>query len=471
MPEHYPAVPALPLLGGDRPLPHNLEAERAVLGCLLLDPEMALEPVRTVLRDSASFHDPRHQRIYSAILGLCREATTPAIDILTVTHALEKSEELESAGGQTYIAEVGGVVVTAANVEHYVEIVHQNAVLRRLIETSCDVVQKCYEPQQSVRALVDEIESEILKITESHAAGRGIVPVGEVVMDAIEHIDKLRKNDPDITGISTGYDSLDHVIMGLRPTEMIVLAARPSIGKTALALNIAENIALGSRRVPVGIFSLEMGTKQLVLRFISSLARINMGDIRHCAMPRSRWDDIANAGHRLKEAPLYIDDSASGLDVIEIRSRARRMKAEHDIGVLFIDYLQLIRPTGGNRSTTRENEVAAISGGIKGLARELDIPIVVLAQLNRQAEQAGGRPKLSHLRESGAIEQDADIVMLLHRERDVGNTSLDVQGAQDAEVIVAKHRNGQTGTAELLFIPAFTRFEKKSPVPDEDVPI
>ncbi|MDT8391605.1 MAG: replicative DNA helicase [Lentisphaeria bacterium] len=469
MPEATNTIPALALLGGARPLPSNIEAEKAVLGCLLFDPELALEPTRAVLRESKCFYDPRHQRVYAAILSLCEASPnrTPAIDVVTVRHALEASGELEAVGGDHYLIDLNSTVPTAANVEHYIDIVHQKAVLRQLITVGSEIVQNCFEQQQAVPELIDRIESEVMKITESHDTGGGITHVGSLVYDVVDYLDRLSKGEEGITGIPTGYESLDDIIMGLRPTEMIVLAARPSIGKTALALNIAENIAMRAG-LGVGIFSLEMGTKQLVLRLLSSLARVNMREVRHTSISMARWNEIGTMAQRLKEAPIYIDDSASGLDIIEIRSRARRMKADHNIQALVIDYLQLIRPVGGNKTSTRENEVAAISGGIKSLARELNIPIIVLAQLNRQAEQTGAKPKLSHLRESGAIEQDADIVMLLHRERDVENKEVNSQGAQDAEIIIAKNRNGETGMAEICFLPAFTRFENKSRVSDAD---
>ncbi len=469
MPELANSTSPIALLGGDRPLPNNLAAEKAVLGCILLDSATAIEPAMSVLSESRSFHDPRHQRIYAAMLELQKSNQGASIDLLTITDALDRSGALENAGGRDYLVELASSVATAANIEYFVDLVYQNAILRRLIATGVDIVQKCYEPRRSVRELVDQLEREVLEINVSHQAG-AIVPVGAVVGEAFTHIERLRSGDLATTGLPTGYANLDRIIMGLRPTEMIVLAARPSIGKTAFALNIAEHIALGSQPAPVGIFSLEMGTKQLVLRLLSSLARLNLGAIQTTALPPARWKDICAAGTRLQTAPIYIDDSNSGLDVLEIRSRARRMKAEYDVGVIIIDYLQLINPTGGNRNSTRENDVAAISGGLKGLARELNIPIVVLAQLNRQAE-LGGKPKLAHLRESGAIEQDADIVMMLHRDRDVDNTAVDAQGAQPAEVIVAKNRNGQTGTANLLFIPSYTRFENPSRVDDRDVPM
>ncbi len=460
------------LLGGDKPLPHNTEAEIAVLGSVLLDPITALDTASSALNFAESFYHPAHQEIFQALLSLGNgEGSRQAIDIVTLADTLDKRGKLESAGGRAYLAQINNSVPTAANIEYYVDIVHQNALLRRLIRSSTDILEKCFQPQDSVKELIDGIESEILAITNLKQGG-DTVAVGDLIFDAIDHMEKLRQKDPTIMGLPTGFDSLDDIILGLRPGEMFVLAARPSIGKTALALNMAENIAMCSEPRAAGIFSLEMSTKQLVLRLLCSQARISLGDIRDCALSQGRWQEIMQAGDRLRKAPIYIDDTSANLDVVELRARARRMKREHDIQVLFIDYLQLLRPVGGNRNTTRENEVAQMSGGIKSLAKELEIPVVVLAQLNRQAEQQGQRPKLSHLRESGAIEQDADVVALLHRERDTDSeTPIDPRSGIEAELIVAKHRNGRTGIANLVFIPAFTRFENRSPIAEEDVPI
>lgn len=460
----------VPLLSGDRPMPHNTEAEVAVLGSILLDPGAALDTAASALNFNGSFYHPAHYTIFQTVLELNNDKAQGSVDIVTLTDALNKKGKIEEAGGQAYLLKLINSVPSAANIEHYVEIVHQNAVLRRLIKASTEIVEKCYEPQKSVKELIDNIESEILGITNLKKTDN-LVPVSEMILPAIEHIEKLHQKDRSIMGLQTGFDGLDRTVMGLRPGEMFVLAARPSIGKTALALNMAENIALRSDSAAVGIFSLEMSCKQLVLRLLCSLARINIGDIRDCALSQGRWQEITLAGQQLKNAPIYIDDAVATLDVAELRARARRMKREHDVAVIFIDYLQLLKPVGSNRNSTRENDVAQISGGLKSLAKELDIPIVVLAQLNRQAEQTGQKPKLSHLRESGAIEQDADVVALLHREREVesGNYANEMNGV-DAELIIAKHRNGQTGIAPLVFIPSYTRFEDRSPVADENVP-
>ena len=460
------------LLSGDRPLPHNDDAEIAVLGSILLDPAVALDTAVSSLKSAKSFYKAAHKEIFQAILDLAENhgKTPDTIDLVTLCDILRKKGSLEKAGGQSYLARIMNSVPTAANIEYYVEIVRENSVLRRLIQTGTDIVERSYDPQSSVKELVDEIEGEVLRITQTNE-DESAVAIGDKVISAIEFIDKLHQQSGEALGLQTGYADLDRVLMGLHPGQMFVLAARPSIGKTAMALNIAESMALSSDPVSTGIFSLEMSVDQLVLRQLCSLSRINLADIRECALSKGRWQEIMQAGQRLKQAPIYIDDSTAGLDIAELRARARRMKRENDIQVLFIDYLQLLKPVNTSRNTTRENEVSQISGGIKSLAKELDIPIVVLAQLNRQAAQQGQKPRLSQLRESGAIEQDADVVALLHRDRETENSSQsDPRNGTEAELIIAKHRNGQTGTVPLVFIPAYTRFEARSPVDDDDVP-
>jgi replicative DNA helicase len=457
-----------PILNGDRPLPHNKEAEVAVLGAMLLDPDNAVDVAVSRLNHESSFYNPAHQLIFDCLAKLYNEKPRGSIDLITLCDALEKQDALERIGGRAYLTRLLNSVPTAANIEHYADIVHQNSVLRRLIKTGVSVVDRCYDPGQEVAELLDTIEKEILEVTNLQVDG-GAVSVGERVLDAINHIEKLHAGDAEAMGLATGYPDLDRLITGLKPAEMYVLAARPSIGKTALALNIMSNVGLSNGGTPVGFFSLEMSTDLLVLRLLCSLARVNLGDIRDGALSSARWQQIMEAGQALRRAPLYIDDT-SGLDVMELRARGRRMKKEHDIKLLMIDYLQLLKGSGG-RNSTRENDVAQMSGGIKGLAKELNIPIIVLAQLNRQAEQAGQKPKIGHLRESGAIEQDADVVALLHRERptDSGNMAGQNDGIE-SELIIAKHRNGACGIVPMMFMPAYTRFESRSNISDDDVP-
>ena len=452
---------------GDRPLPHNHEAEIAVLGSMLLDPGAAMDVAATRLGFPESFYDPAHQQIFATLVRIGTERSSSGVDLITLSDALEKEGRLEDTGGRVYLAELMNSVPTAANIEQYVEIVYQHAVLRRLIKAGADIVERCFDPQEEVPELVDSIEQEVLSIT-AVSDRVGIQPVSELMYGAFDYLEKLHSGDRSVLGVQTGYEDLDRLLTGFRPSEMIVVASRPSIGKTALALNIALNLVLGPHPVPVGIFSLEMSAELLALRLLCSHARVGLSDIRDGALSRGRWDAIGKASHLLRQSPIFIDDTP-GMDIMQLRARARRMKREYDVQIIFVDYLQLLRANVG-RNATRENEVARMSGGIKALAKELSIPIVVMAQLNRQAEQPGQRPRLAHLRESGAIEQDADVVALLHRERELENVQGAVQEGMDSELIIAKHRNGPTGIVRLTFIPAYTRFESRSRVSDEDVP-
>ncbi len=461
---------AFVLLKGDRPLPHDADAEMAVLGCMLLEPECAIDLAMARLNFENAFFTPAHQKIFTLLVRLRNEMRRDAIDLITVSNALTAEGLLEQVGGRAYLSQLMNVVPSSANIEQYVEIVRENAVLRRLIRTGCEVAERSFDPQErSVRELVDQFQSQVLELTQLHS-GADMAHIGEKIMGAVEYLDKLHNKDESVYGIRTGYPDLDGLITGLKPGDLFVLAARPSIGKTAFAMNVATNVAMGHNPRPVGVFSLEMSTEQLILRLLCSRAGVNLREIRDGALSHSRWNDIMAAASSFKTAPIYIDDTGT-LDILALRAKARRLKQQHDVQVLFIDYLQLLKPASVNKNTTRENEVSQISGGLKSLAKELGIPIVVLAQLNRQAEQSGSKPKLGHLRESGAIEQDADVVALLHRERDTdaGIVGKDTEG-REAELIIAKHRNGPTGVVKLSFIPAYTRFESRSPVSDDQIP-
>lgn len=457
------------LLGGDRPLPHNADAEMAVLGAMLQDPATAIDPAVSRLNYTGSFHVPAHQDIFTVLVKLSCEKIRRAIDLITVSEALQAAGVLEKVGGQPYLMQLINSVPSAANIEHYVEIVHQASVLRKLIRTSASIMERCYDPQEPVRELVDSVEREVLSIAEMHTSNE-VVQIGSRIYEAINYMEKLHNHDPSIRGIQTGFIDLDKKITGLRAGEMFVLAARPSIGKTALAMNIVANIALSDTPTPVGVFSLEMSTSQLILRLICSLARVNMVDIRDGALSSARWTEIANAADRLRKTNNILIDDTGSIDVLQLRAKARRMKREHKIGLVVIDYLQLLKPGSNKKNSTRENEVSEMSGGIKALAKELEIPIMVLAQLNRQAEQTGQRPKLSHLRESGAIEQDADVVALLHRDRETETGQMPTEEPREAELIIAKHRNGSVGIVPLTFLPQYTRFESRSFISDRDVP-
>ncbi len=461
-----PTMPAATDLS-QRSLPHNNEAEVAVLGSILLDPVNALETARFKLTTEGSFYRPAHQEIYNQLILTADESSPTSIDLISFADALERRNVLEEVGGRTYLSQLMNSVPTAANAERYVDIVHQHAVLRRLIGVCVQTIDQCYETTDGIHVLLDSIESAILGVT-GLTETKGLRTLRELIMPAVEYVEKLYKGERDALGLSTGFEDLDRIITGLKPGEMFVLAARPSVGKTALALNMAANIAVRREGVPVGFFSLEMPAEQLVLRLLSSDARIGLREIRDGALSGPRWQEIMNASQRLREAAFVIDDTG-GIDVLELRGRARRMKRDHDIGVLFVDYLQLLRVDAG-RNASRENEVAKMSGAIKSLAKELRIPVVVLAQLNRQAEQTGQRPRLSHLRESGAIEQDADVVALLHRDRDKQFDAQAIRRGVESELIIAKNRNGETGVVPLTFLPVYTRFESRSQISDDDMP-
>lgn len=457
-----------PLLSGDRPLPHNLDAEKAVLGCVLTEPDTLAE-ASIRLRFSGAFYSASHQLIFDTLVDMANSENRQKIDLITVSDRLAAAKKLSSVGGDAYLAELMNVIPTTANMENYVTIVHDYGVLRRLIKTSSDVVAQCFEADIDARLLLDKIQQEVNDVSNM-SNKQEAVHIGDMVKEAIEHVIAL--NDPtseDAKGIPTGFDALDEMITGLKGGEMFVLAARPSIGKTTFAMNMAANVAIKSNKA-VAIFSLEMNTKSLVLRMLGSEAEVGMSDVRDGLLTQSRWVEITNAADRIRKAPIYIDDTGQ-LDIIELRAKARRMKEKYDIQFIVIDYLQLMKGSGGNAQQNREQEVAQISGGIKALAKEIDVPILILAQLNRQAEQGGGKPKLANLRESGSIEQDADIVGLLHRDREAmieGDAKELALRGQETDLIIAKHRNGEVGTVPLMFFPSYTVFKDKSRVEDSD---
>ena len=454
------------MLNLDRPKPHNEEAEIAVLGAMLFSTE-AVSSAMGALKLENAFYRPAHQTIFNAMVELTAGKSEVALDPLVVSDHLERNGKLEEVGGRAYIAQLMDSVPTAANIDYYVEIVKQNAILRHIIATCTETIQQCYGAEDDVHALLDGIEQKIFEVTGMNET-KDLQAVQPLVREAVDYLEKLINGNPDILGLRTGFD-IDKMITGLKPGEMFVLAARPSIGKTALALNMAANIAMNpSHPAAVGIFSLEMPALSLILRMICSESRVGLAEFRNKTINASRWTDVMRAANNLNKAKIVIDDTGA-IDILELRAKARRMKAKHNVEAIFVDYLQLIRAhTKSNAS--RENEVSMISGSLKAMAKELNIPVVVLAQLNRQAEQ-GEKPKLSQLRESGAIEQDADVVALLHREREKQHEQKEDDNAGLlSELIIAKNRNGATGTAELLFFPKYMRFENKANADSGDVP-
>ncbi len=443
------------LLNLDRPKPHNLEAEVAVLGGMMIDPNASATAFGQ-LRMEGAFYRGAHQTLFNAMLELSAGKGEASLDPVILADHLERGGRLEEIGGRSYITQLMDSVPTAANIDHYIDIVRQNAILRRIIAACTDTIMRCYDTDDDVQTLLDTVEQQIFDVAGMNEA-KDLLHIKPLVQEAVIYLELLLQGNTDALGLRTGFD-MDRMITGLRPGELFVLAARPSIGKTALALNMAANIAMGTAATPVGFFSLEMPAQQLVLRLICSAARVSMSEFKNRTLSSQRWQlDVGSACDQISNSHIVIDDTGA-IDILELRAKARRMHSKHGVKVIFIDYLQLIRGHVG-RNASRENEVAMISGALKAMAKELNIPVVVLAQLNRQAEQ-GEKPKLSHLRESGAIEQDADVVAILHRDRGVQyEQKEDDTNGIPAELIIAKNRNGATGTVDMIFLPRYTRFE------------
>ncbi|MCX7886643.1 MAG: replicative DNA helicase [Verrucomicrobiae bacterium] len=450
----------------ERVLPNSSEAEMAVLGAILLSPQDVAPVVVDRLREEHFYH-VAHQVIFREIRALYD--ATRGVDTVTLTQRLQDKNLLDEVGGAVYIADLAAHVPTLANLEHYLDIIEEKYLLRRLITAAHDIITHSYERQDDVRNWVDEVERRLFEITAERAS-KGVVHIKDIIRDAMQSIDRLFETRG-MTGLPTGFRDLDRLTSGLHPGTMFVIAARPSMGKTSLALNIAEHVAL-DQGLPVGIFSLEMSAEELVKRMLCSRARVNLHAIRDGFLSEQRdFVPLTNAASELMKAPVYIDDTA-GLSIHQVRARARRLKMQHNIQLLVIDYLQLMRAPSRRAETSRQVEISDISGGVKALAKELQIPIIVLSQLNRQPDQREeGRPKLSDLRESGAIEQDADIVGLLVRPELYAETDEErAERRGEAKLIIAKQRNGPTGEVDLTFLAEYTRFENAASISEEDVP-
>lgn len=386
------------------------------------------------------------------------------IDIITVTQILRDRNQLDQAGGAALVTELFTFLPTATNAGYYVGILVEKFTLREIIKVCTEYASRCYEEQDDVPNLLDSVEQNILRIAQARFDGK-TANMKDQVMQAIHAIEELYDRRGAITGLPTGLAELDKMTDGLHKAEMIVIAARPSMGKTALAMNIAEHIALEAK-LPVAVFSLEMSTSQLVQRLLCSRARVNLGSVRNGFLAERDFPALTAAASKLAESKMFIDDTP-GLSILELRAKARRLKSQHNIQAIFIDYLQLLRSTSRRAQDNRQLEIAEISSGIKGLAKELDLPIVVLAQLNRNPEQRSGeskgRPRLSDLRESGSIEQDADVVGLLVREEYYADSDEEKEASTGkATLILAKQRNGPVGDVPLTFLKEFTRFENRA---------
>jgi len=438
---------AIPEISDVRVPPQNLEAEQSVLGAILLD-NAAMNRSMEILSDE-DFYRTANQMVYRSMVGLS-ERTQP-VDQITLTDYLRGTGELDQVGGASYIAELVQMVPSAANIRYHCQIVREKSLLRGLVRTATDVVMKAYEGTTKTDELLEFAEREIFRLAQGHLGG-AFVPVSRTVLDSIELIDKLYDGKKKITGVPTGFTELDELLSGLQPSDLIIVAGRPSMGKTSLALGMAEQAALKGNAV-VGIFSLEMSRSQLVLRMLSSQAHLDSHAVRSGQLKPHDWVALTDAAGKLAQARIFIDDSGN-LNVQQMRGKARRLKSEHGLDLLIIDYLQLM--DGKSSSESRQQEISDISRALKALAKELDIPVVALSQLSRAVEnRTDKRPMLADLRESGAIEQDADVVMFIYRD-EVYYPDSDEKGI--ATILVRKHRNGPIGDVTLQFHAQYAKF-------------
>ncbi|MGY3779352.1 replicative DNA helicase [Isobaculum melis] len=454
----------------DRVPPQSIEAEQAVLGAIFLQPDSVVSALEFL--EPQDFYRRAHQFIFQVMIEL--NDRNEAIDVITITDALEAKNQLEDVGGMNYLAELAVIVPTAANMEYYAKIIEQKSLLRKLIYTATDIVSQGYEQEYDVGSILDQAEKSILEVSEKRNTS-GFKAISDVLNESIAQIDQLYQNDEEITGLPTGYAALDKMTAGLQREELIILAARPAVGKTAFALNIAQNIGTKTDE-NVAIFSLEMGAGSLVNRMLCAEGSIDAGHLRTGSLSEEEWQSLIVAMGSLSKANIYIDDTP-GIKITEIRAKCRRLKQEKgSIGLILIDYLQLIEGTGRE---SRQQEVSEISRQLKKLAKELKVPVIALSQLSRGVEQRQDkRPVLSDIRESGSIEQDADIVAFLYRDdyydreggEDDDNNDYD-SASQDniIEVIIEKNRSGARGTVKLLFVKEYNKFSSLAYMPD-DIP-
>jgi replicative DNA helicase len=437
----------------EKPLPNNLDAERSVLGAILLD-NNALNTAIENLRAEDFFLD-QHRRVFTQMIALGE--AQQAIDLITLTEELHRRGDLEASGGAPYLASLADGMPKVSNVEHYARIVKEKAMLRNLIHTTHNIQQRAFEGEDGADMILDNAESSIFLLAEDRVKA-GLIPLKDIVRDNFERLEKIFKEGKSITGIPTGYVELDKLTSGLQPSELLILAARPSQGKTALALNLAENIAIRAGQ-PVAIFSLEMSKESLLQRLVASVAQIDAHKFRTGHLSRTDWTSMTDALGTISSAPLWVDDAGS-ISVLEIGAKARRLKRDKGLSLLIVDYLQLITARG--RFGNRQEEVASISRGLKGLAKELQIPVLVLSQLTRAPERDERGPQLSDLRESGAIEQDADVVMFIYRPH-FFKAGASPEEREETELRIAKQRNGPTDNVKFVFRSRLTRFEEAAP--------
>ena len=436
--------------------PQNIEAEQCVLGSILLQ-QGALVKILELLNPE-DFYREAHKTIFRSMVALF-EKNEPQ-DIITVTNILKNKNQLDEIGGPAYLASLTDIVPVAANIVYYAQIIRSKAILRRLIQTSVEIAARCYEEQDDIDSLVDEAEQTIFEISRSKSS-QDFLALNKIIPETFKRIEKLAEKKELITGVPTGYEDIDKLTAGLQASDLIILAGRPSMGKTALALNIVQNAAV-FHKVPVAVFSLEMSKEQLGMRMLCSVSRVDSQDLRTGFIRDPDWPKLARATGILSEAPIFIDDTPA-ISVLEMRAKSRRLKAEHNIGLVVVDYLQLMR--GRSNVERREQEISEISRSLKAMAKELDLPVIALSQLNRSLEsRTDKRPQLSDLRESGAIEQDADVICFLYRDEVYHKND---NNAGMAEVIIGKQRNGPTGTVKMTFIAKHTTFESYASI---DIP-
>ena len=446
----------------DRQPPRSLEAERAILGSILLLPEVCDDVALVVRTDD--FYDEAHQKVYKHILAMHEEGGK--VDHMLLIERLKQSGDFEAIGGAAFIAEVAQAVPTAAHAQYYAEIVRNKGILRSLIHASTDILRDAYDPATDARGMLSRAEEKVFAILDAKGSSQ-LASIGDVLHESLLRIDARMKQEHAIGGLETGFTDYDDLTGGLHESELVILAARPSMGKTALAMNIAENVAM-REHVTTLFVSLEMSSIELGDRLLCSVAEVNSNRLRNGTITVEERRRLVEKAAEITQAPLYVDDSPSRT-MTEIAATARRLKRKENLGLVVIDYLQLIEPD--NPKDGRQEQVAKIARRLKGLARELDVPVVCLAQLNRQAEEQrhNHRPRLSHLRESGAIEQDADVVMFVHREEYYETSEEDKERVKgQADLIIAKQRNGPIGDIKLTWRHEFTRFVNAAPKPYEE---
>ena len=441
-----------PIVAGKIP-PQNIEAEQAVLGSILLKAE-TFGSVLEIL-SPPDFYKNNHKIIFEIMVDLF-EKNDPQ-DVLTVSNLLRNKNKLDEVGGSTYLAALTSIIPVTANISSYAKIIREKSILRRLIEVNTNIAARCYEEQNDIDTLVDEAEQAIFDIA-GKKSGQNFTPIKSIVPDAFAAVEQLYKRKELITGVPTGYSEIDKMTAGLQPSDLIIIAARPSMGKTSLAMNIAQHASL-IEKIGVAVFSLEMSKEQLVMRLLSSAGRIDSQRIRTGKLLNEDWPKLTRAVGMLSEAPIYIDDTPA-ITVLEMRAKVRRLASQHQIGLIIVDYLQLMQ--GRGRIENRTQEISEISRALKALAKEHNTPVLALSQLNRGLEsRTDKRPMMSDLRESGAIEQDADVICFIYRD-EVYNKSEENPEIGLAEVIIGKQRNGPTGSVKLTFIKEFTMFENMS---------